>query len=96
MGKETKEDYKGGKMNKQPKIPDWWRCENCKYFEGVLDFWGYPSKVWGNCTHRIVKRSISTNTAEPGFRPTFGCIYFELKEKKGKEINTLSQDYEQS
>ena len=74
---------------KKPKIPDWWRCKNCRFYTKSQN-----KRIGGFCDNEKVRKEIirMINTI-PGvftlifitltFRPGFGCIYFEPKEKNG-------------
>ena len=56
---------------KKHKIPDWWRCENCKWFGDEHSY----IKGWNYCNAITSANVIVTEN--------FGCIYFEPRKKNG-------------
>jgi len=75
---------------KKHKIPDWWRCEKCKWYVKSKD--NFPGNY---CNNKDVKEEITlvigswggTSVQSFGFRfkPTFGCIHFKSRDESDEQ-----------
>ena len=69
---------------KKTKIPDWWRCKNCKYWRPY-----YPDEGW--CANNEVDSSVTgfdediLETYPVLFNgDRFGCIHFESRDESNE------------
>jgi len=71
--------------SEKPKIPDWWRCKNCRFWMEFRDGVGW-------CNNEEVERSIGefveseTSLYRILFEGKgFGCIHFKSRDKSDED-----------